>query len=89
MLETKFKLEAKDWQDAKANICRVAKRAGISFLLDAGNILLKAHGELDQDDLRDEDAMRDFFNDKGWNKTLMCVKMQVSKKTIDHKNAYY
>ena len=33
--------------------------------------------------------MRDFFNDKGWNKTLMCVKMQVSKKTIDHKNAYY
>ena len=33
--------------------------------------------------------MRDFFDDKGWNKTLMCVKMQVSKKTIDHKNAYY
>ena len=79
----------KDWQEAKPLICRVAKRAGISFLLEAGNILFKAHGELDSNALHDEDAMLGFFDDKGWNKTLMCVKMQVSKKTIDHKNAYY
>ena len=79
----------KDWPEGKATVCRVAKRAGISFLLEAGNILFKAHGELDSNALHDEDAMLGFFDDKGWNKTLMCVKMQVSKKTIDHKNAYY
>lgn len=77
----------KDWPDAKAIICRVCKRAGLSWMLEAGNILFKAYGELE--DATDEDQVEAFFTRKGYFKTLMSVKMQVSKKTISHKNAYY
>ena len=55
----------RDWAEAKTSVCTESKRTGVAWIVNAGNILLKARGELIDIDFADDDKQQGSSRRKG------------------------
>ena len=77
----------RNFADAKALIYAHSKKAGVAWIVTAGEGLLKAKGKLSSADYADDAKMEESFNqDTNYFKELPVIKMAACKKAIDTKS---
>ena len=80
----------RNFADAKALIYARSKKAGVAWILTAGEGLLKAKGKLSSDELTDDAKMEESFNeDTDYFKRLPVIKMAACKRAIDTKSELF
>ena len=80
----------RNFADAKALIYAHSKKAGVAWIVTAGEGLLKAKGKLSSADYADDAKMEESFNeDTNYYKELPVIKMAACKKAIDTKSDLY
>ena len=80
----------RNFADAKALIYARSKKAGVAWILTAGEGLLKAKGKLSSDEYADDAKMEESFNeDTDYFKRLPVIKMAACKKAIDTKSELF
>ena len=80
----------RNFADAKALIYARSKKAGVAWILTAGEGLLKAKGKLSSDEYADDAKMEESFNeDTDYFKRLPVIKMAACKRAIDTKSELF